>query len=553
MNARIYRPAYRKRKAYAVALRVLWSYLWLNFVSKFRGKGYQQRKISSVNERNATRIKNTLLELQGLFIKVGQLISILSNILPNEFRDPLESLQDKVPARPFEEIAATLQSALGRSPDQLFDHFEKTPIAAASIGQVHRARLNQEEVVVKIQHANIREIAEADLTIIKNLMRLITRFYRIRGFEHLYEQVRLMIMEELDYEREALAMQLIGESLAQQEDAQLEVPAVYPQFTTPKTLVSRFYEGVAISNLPQLDAWQVDRNELMERLIIAYCKMILLDGYYHADPHPGNILVNKQGKLILLDFGATAQLSPRMKNAIPKLIQAAVSDDDDGIVEALQEMGCISRTKDAYQTAQGFLETLKEFLQSEVEFDNLQVTVNANTSSVLRLVNQLDLRELTQAFEIPKDWVLLNRTITLLGGMSNEVAPELNPVQVVRPFIKKHLIFTRKGITEFVWNTFKTQAMAAIALPAESLKVLKQANKGKLEVQIRRLDRGFQLLYLFGQQVLWLAITLGAFHFSERYPEFSNWWLAGCAVGGVLFLRALWKGRRIFVLLNKGR
>ncbi|MBR9920613.1 MAG: AarF/ABC1/UbiB kinase family protein [Bacteroidetes bacterium] len=547
MPQNIYKPRVRRRKAYAVAIRVLWSYLWLRFLSRFRGKAWYKRKVSSLNTRSADRIKKTILELQGLFIKFGQLISILSNVLPLAFREPLESLQDKIPPRPYEEVSATLKTQLGKSPEALFDHFEKEPIAAASIGQVHRARLGQEEVVVKIQHANIEVTAKADLIIIKNLLRLVARFYQIRGFEHLYEQVKVMISEELDYQREATAMKLIAESFETDNDYRLSIPEVFSEFTTPKVLVARFHKGVSIGNIKQLDAWKIDRKDLMDRLIRAYCKMILLDGFYHADPHPGNILVNEAGELILLDFGATAMLSPKMKGAIPKLIQAVIRDDDAEMVEALQEMGCISRSKDSFRTAEKFLGTLKEFMNSEVEINNLDVKINAGAGSVLRLVNQLDLRELTQAFEIPKDWVLLNRTITLLGGLTNQVAPDLNPIQVVRPFIKKHLVFTRDGLTGIVWDTLKTQAAAAIALPGDTHRFLKMANKGDLEVQIRGINKGHKLLYLLGLQFLYAGLGIAAILLRDIFGESQQNWMIGLGLFfGLLFLRASFRGRKLF-------
>ncbi|MCB0707502.1 MAG: AarF/ABC1/UbiB kinase family protein [Saprospiraceae bacterium] len=547
MDQRIYRPAFRRRKAYATAFRVMGSYLWLRFVSRFRGKRWHQKQIGELNHRNADRIKKTILQLQGLFIKFGQLISILSNILPAEFREPLESLQDKVPPRDYSEVRQTIQAQLGKTPEELFDHFEETPIAAASIGQVHKARLGTEEVIVKIQHANIEQTAQADLLIIRILLRLVARFYQIRGFEHLYEQVRQMIEEELDYKREATAMKIISESFEVAPDFQLVIPEVFPAFTTPKILVARFHAGVSIGNVSQLDAWNIDREDLMDRLIRAYCKMILLDGYYHADPHPGNILVNEQGQLVLLDFGATAWLSNKMKGAIPKLIQAIIQDDDAQMLQALQEMGCISKTKESYRTAEKFLGTLKEFINNELEIDNLNVKVHAGAGSILRMVNQLDLREMTQAFEIPKDWVLLNRTITLLGGLSNQVAPGLNPVQVVRPFIKKHLIFTKDGISKIVWDTLKTQATAAIALPGDTHRFLKMANKGDLEIMIRGVSPGFKLVYLLGQQFLFAGLTIYGFSLRGHLgPSLNLAILIGTGLSAILFLRALWRGRKLF-------
>jgi len=209
-----YRPFVRKYKAYKTALIVAFSYLKLSLSSKIFGKKYYQKRIQALHLKNANRVKKTILELQGLFIKIGQLISILSNVLPDEFREPLESLQDKIPARPYDEVEKTIIREFGKTPQELFTTFDKTPLAAASIGQVHRATLEGKEVVVKVQHLNIPITSKADLVILANLVKIHAFFMDVNGLDHLYEQVRLMVEDELDYKREANSMNIIRENIS---------------------------------------------------------------------------------------------------------------------------------------------------------------------------------------------------------------------------------------------------------------------------------------------------------------------------------------------------
>ncbi len=318
----IYSGPRRVRKAYWTAAVVMFSYFWLNLKSKFFGQAWYDRRITALHLRNAERVKSAILQLNGLFIKIGQLLSILSNFLPEEFQKPLAELQDKIPPRPFDQVRERIERELGQSPETLFARFNETPLAAASIGQAHRAQLQDgTEVVVKVQHADIEEIARIDLEIMRRLTVFISFFFHIKGMGYMYTQVRKMIEEELDFASEARYMTQIAANLSANE--RIFVPEVHPAFSTTRVLTTTFYEGVKISELSQLDTWKIERRDLAVRLLRVYCKMLLQDGLYHADPHPGNILVQQDGSIVLLDFGATGQLSPAMREGIPQLIEAA--------------------------------------------------------------------------------------------------------------------------------------------------------------------------------------------------------------------------------------
>lgn len=524
----------------------------LGLKRRILGKTYYRKKLPGLHVRNANRVNAAILELQGLFIKFGQLISILSNVLPEQFREPLAALQDKVPPRPFEEVAATFLSETGKKIPEIFEHFEETPIAAASIGQVHRARLNGVEYVVKIQHSDIEAIAGADLSILKRLVAIHAFFMDMKGMDYIYEQVREMIRDELDYLKEAASMKRLSAALSGEQELRVVVPEVYPDIGTRKILVSRYCRGENISRIAVLDEWGIDRRKLAERLLILYSKMILVDGFYHADPHPGNILINKDGEIILLDYGAVAEISPVLRAAIPELIEAVIKNNTEETVAALKKMGFITSDKEAVRIAEHMIQVFRGFLQDEVKIDGMNlasVSLNSGFGSLIDLLKQVSLKDVSRSIQIPKDYVLLNRTVVLLLGLSFQLDPELNPLDTVRPYLKKHLGPDRKGIAKMVLNAIREQAMTAMAIPRELHKYLKQANRGELEFEIKGLKEGLTRIYFLGQQLIFLLAAAISFYFislgaASPLGEYTHWlWIAASAFA-FLFFRAWWKGEK---------
>jgi len=510
-NKKIYKTSYRKRKAYFTATQVFLSYYWLRFKARFFGDAYYKKQIPLLHLKNATRIKNRIQELQGLLIKFGQLVSNLSNVLPVEFRAPLEALQDKVVAKDFKEIEATILAELGRPYHEIFTDFNPEPIAAASIGQVHRAKLNGEDVIVKVQHADIELIAAADLEIIKNLVKAHAFFMDIQGLEHTYEQVKVMIEEELDYKKEAEAMQEIQASLLKAPEFRVKVPQVYLAHNTKKVLVAEFCPGVKISNIPVLQAWNIDLNEVAKRLIEMYCKMVLIDGFYHADPHPGNILVNQEGEIILLDFGATARLSATTKEAIPELIEAMVKNDTEETVAALRKLGFLGNDKDSRKFVEKLVNIFKEFLENEVEFDGLNfqnIKLNSGVGSLSNLLIKIDLRDISNNIRIPKEYILLNRTIVLLLGNTFNLAPELNALTVVRPYVKKHLLAQNEDFISAIIKGFKNQIATAVSLPKDLSSFLKKSKPEDIQDELKAINFMLNKFYRLAKGIL-LTIIIG--------------------------------------------
>lgn len=520
----MYKASTRRRKAYWVAFKVGLSYFRLYMISKIVGKEYWSSRIKEKNIKNAERIKNMMLELQGLFIKAGQLISTLSNVLPEEFRAPLEELQDNVPPHPFAIINGVIEKELGKPVHELFTEFNEIPIAAASIGQAHRAKIGEKEVVVKIQHPEIDRLAHIDLTIIERIVKMVAFFMKIKGIEHLYQQVEQMIEEELDYYQEAESMQIIKKNL--KEDQGVYIPDVYKDYSSKRVLTIEYCEGVKISDVAQISAWGIDLGELAEKLARVYCQMILMDGFYHADPHPGNVLVNQQGQIILIDFGAVSRLSPGMKEGIPKLIKYMIQQDAEEMVKILRKLGFITHGENTGKVAKKLIDDIQDFIANELQLETLNMQ-DLNEEQIRKALKLINIKEMTQIMQIPKDWVLLNRAVVLVGGVVFLLKPEWNPVETLKPYLEEQLIGGKGGVAKLLLDSVKLQANALLTLPVETQKVFKRLNQGKIEIEVKNIKKGFGQIQMIGQQMVWLMAFIAAIYFyllldeTNAYPYLS--------------------------------
>lgn len=514
----------RSRKAYFLTFRIVFSYLKLYYLSKFFGKQYWENRVSSLHKKSALKIKKTLLELKGLYIKVGQLISILSNVLPEEFREPLETLQDQLPARSYNEIKTTIEKEFNKPIEELFKHFDKTALASASIGQTHRAKLQDgTEVVVKIQHKDIEQIAKSDLNVIKNLVKLYARFFSFKGMNHMYTQVKIMIEDELDYIHEAESMIHIGENLKNEKG--ISVPKVFKKYSSKKVITSAFSEGLKITNIKQLDDWNIDKKDLAERFVQMYCKMIFEDDIFHADPHPGNILVKKDGEIVLLDFGAVTSINEDMKTGIPELIIAITKNNTNDIVKAMRKMGFIGSGKEAQKLAEKFINLGQDFLQNEIEITSLNlegISIDPDSKIISKLLSAINLREVSNSIQIPKDWVLLQRVLALVLGISNQLDPKMDLKNIVKPYFKKLVLNQKGGLKSFIFDTVKNQFTTLLSIPSEMKNTLQKINKGEIEFKSENLEKQTKLLANSLQQIVFVLLTIACVYFASYFYNNGN-------------------------------
>lgn len=537
----IFSPTYRMRKAYWTATVVMGSYLIATFLRRFLGRKWYERRLESLHVANAERVKTAILGLQGLFIKVGQMLSIMSNFLPEKFQQPLEALQDRLPARPVDEVRLRIREEFGRDPEDLFASFDPVAIASASIGQAHLARLpDGTQVVVKVQHYGIEAVVKVDLDIIQRLTRVSAWFMEIKGMDYLYSQIRKMIEEECDFTNEAKAMDQIRKSLA--EENRITVPVVHPQFSTGRVLTTTFCEGVKISDTATLDAWGLDRRELAARLIRAWCRMVLQDGFYHADPHPGNILVDQNGVVTLLDFGATAFLPINMREGFGELIEAAIKNDHDAMVDACRKMGFLADGPDAERMAKKMITALRNFLQNEVQFEGLNfrdIKVNPFNNSLSDLISDIGLRGISGTIQIPKEYVLLNRTITLLLGISNTLDAQFNPLEVIRPYMKDYILQGRGGIVGYLRHYLQNTLTTALALPDELSRTMRKIRSGEMEMRTPDAEAGARRIARMIGGVALAILSVGLAFFSLKIREMGMMEESRWGLGAAAFL-AVW-------------
>lgn len=505
------RISYRFVRAYTTTFVVLASYLWFHFVARLLGEGWAEARTAELHSRNARRVERTLLELGGLFIKVGQMLSSMANFLPAQFRSGLETMQDQVPPRPYAEIAERIETELGRPVDELFTELHEAPLASASLGQVHEAHLKDgTHVVVKVQHRDIDEIVRLDLTTIRRIMGIVSVFVPVKGLDAYYHQVRAMISEELDFLREAENIRRIMANFHGQSDVVFPLPI--EGFCTRRVMTATFCEGVKVGDLGALDARGVDRKALARKLVTVFCQMIFVDGVYHADPHPGNLLVGPSGELVLLDFGAVAELSPQMREGIPEFLEGVIRRDTERVIRSMKTMGFLARTE-SVEVSEKVIEFFHERFHEEVKLESfnlkdIRLDPQKGIESLvdLRRMN-VGLKELSGAFHVPRDWVLLERTLLLLTGVCTALDPEMSPMGVVGPYLTKFVLGNRDW-AQIALEAAKDTALQALTLPADLRKFLGRANRGESEVRVRGLTQAAQLVYAGIRQLIYTAIGI---------------------------------------------
>lgn len=556
------RPPLRIRslRAYWTTFRVIWSYLWLRFRARFHDGAWVEHTLRQVNLRNARRIERTIVELQGLFIKVGQLISIMTNFLPEEFRRELEGLQDAVPPRPYADIEARLREELGRAPAEVFQQFEPRPIASASIGQVHLARLgNGQKVAVKVQYPDIEEVVRRDLNTLRRIFRIISWFIPYQGLEELYREIRAIIMEELDYRAEATNARTIAANFEGRTD--VAFPHVVDELSTARVLVTNFEAGCKITDKKLVRQYGLDRGLLARQVVEIYCQQIFTDGIYHADPHPGNLLVRPPAEagapptIVFLDFGAVAEIPSNVRAGIVELIQGAVMRDTRRIVHAMKQMGFVARGADEHVFEQ-VIEYFHERFQENISLDSLNLKdIKFDPQKGLESVADLrrmdiSLRELSESFHVPKEIIVLERTLLLLMGLCTDLDPTLNPMTVIRPYLERFVLGEEGDWSQLLVETSKDLVMSVTALPAEIRKFMRAAHAGDLQLQFKNIEAPTQLMYRLGHQLILASVGIAGASLAvvlegrgDDARAEAGWWTA--RIAGVLLVWSWWTSRNL--------
>ena len=504
-----YSVAGRTRKVNRLLFKIIPRIVLFKLCSPLLPSPLKSKIADRLHEKTAKQVVASILELEGLFIKVGQLISTFSSVLPKAYVDAFQQTQSHSTARPFDQIKERIESELNASIDSTFLSIDETPIGTASIGQVHKGvLLNGDDVAIKVQHLNIEKIAELDLQLIEKILRLSKYIFNVNGIDTAFKEIVSMVHQELDYKKEASYMQAISDNF--KNDIRVIIPTVYSNYSTSKVLVLQFAEGVKITNQEHYNKYQLSKEDTAKNLLEIFSQSILFDGIYHADPHPGNILINDTGQIVLLDFGAVGTLNAQMKEGLFILMQAAILKDENQMIEGFKKMGFISNVPGVNLVCKKIIRLLNDYLQNEIKIEKInlnEIDINKiDISKLLELIKNINLKELENIIRVPNDWVLLNRSVMLVLGITSELAPELDSYKIVKP--KLMSMFTKKeNLSTVLKTSIQQQVLRLITIPRKIETLVDNIESGAIEVNIKNRKTEVKLIYHLIQQ---LIFTLGA-------------------------------------------
>lgn len=376
------------------------------------------------------RIRRILEELGPTFIKLGQIMSTRPDLFPEDVILELEKLQSHVPQFPYTQVKKIIEDELDQDIKDVFQVFDETPLAAASIGQVHRATLKTgEEVAVKVQRPEISKKIDIDFDILMEMAQLAEMrldWAKRYQLNEIVEELKETLKMELDYTIEAHHMSRIKAQF--RGDPDIYIPDVYHYYTTKRVLVMDYVSGKKLKEMIADKQKVEEKKRLAEQIVDATFKQVLVDGFFHADPHPGNIMRLEDGRLVLLDFGMVGQLSPEMKQSFSELVIAMTKEDTNQMVSVLLEMGLAPD------------DINKKALTNDV--DRLMMKYYRQALKEIRLADAM--RELFQIaykhrIELPSDFTLLGKTLLTLEGTIEQLDPSLSLVEMAKPFGEKLL------------------------------------------------------------------------------------------------------------------
>jgi predicted unusual protein kinase regulating ubiquinone biosynthesis (AarF/ABC1/UbiB family) len=471
--------------------------------------------LNSLLYQKGDQLKHLFTDLEGLFIKAGQFLSIAGFFLPETFKKQLEGLQDAATPKDFSQIQLSLISHYAAPLLNIFTKIEETPMAVASIGQVHKAWLiDGTPVVLKIQHEHIERIAEIDLTIIRKLTYWIGRFFALEGLDYAYKQIESLILQEIDFEKEATSLISISSSLS--DEKFWSFPTVFESLSGSKVLVMSWMDGKKITDKEYLSLNNIEPIIIVDRLWNGFCRMIFENGFYHADPHPGNILVDNMGNICLLDFGAVSTLSPLFKKEIPGLIIAFSTLDVKKLTQQLITLGFINDSPAAESLSIDLAKAFNQFLENDIDqLFNPEGIMNSSfwNNPVSHIMLNTSIKDLSASFRIPKDYILLGRTFSLLLGVSFVLRPGENPLKYLAPIVKKYLNETNQS------QWFKEAGIIGrniISLPKLIRDTVEQFQTGNSSLKTPDIWKSAKLLYILGQQFALMILTVSLLYLAKK-------------------------------------
>ncbi len=512
----------------------LLSGLWLDGKPWSYPGGYTEEKRAARRKSQAIWIRESILELGPTFIKAGQLFSTRADLFPSEYVEELTKLQDRVPAFSYEQAVAIIEEDLGKPLDQLFRYFDPTPLAAASLGQVHKAKLySGEEVVVKIQRPGLKQLFTIDLAILKKIARYFQnhpRWGKGRDWMGIYAECCKILWEETDYLNEGRNADTFRRNF--REHSWVKVPRVYWRYSSPRVLSLEYLPGIKISHYEAIESAGLDRKLLARLGAEAYLRQLLNDGFFHADPHPGNLAVGANGELIFYDFGMMGSIKTNVREKLMDTLFGIAEKNSDRVVASLVELGALAPTGDMGPVRRSIQYMLDNFMDKPFE-----------EQSIVAIGDDLYEIAYDQPFRFPATFTFVMRAFSTLEGVGKGLDPEFNFMEVAQPFAMDIMTNSRDSNGNSIFDELGRQAAqvssTALGLPRRIEDTIEKLDRGDLRVRVRSIESD-RILRRISVMQLGTNYTLlvGAFTISATILLVNNKIILAVIVGLAAFVAA---------------
>lgn len=449
---------------------------WLGKTKKYLHKDKVTQKYKALYTSQAKKFAKVAVEMGGLIIKLGQFVSSRVDILPKEYTDILSELQDSVAPVDSEIAIKRIEEEMSGKVSELFDAFGHEPVAAASLGQVHKAVLkNGEQIAVKVMRPGIEATVTLDLATLKILIAFARRFTKVGKFVDLkdvYKEFEEVITDELDYLKEAKNIEVFQESFC--DFPGVTTPKVYWELTTSKVLIMEFIDGVKINEVDKLEGASINKKKLASILYLSYLKQLMEDGFFHADPHPGNLLVKKDGTLCYIDFGMVGNISNDMKENMVKLAMSIYLKDAGGIVEAFHDLGFLRKKADKSALTKNVKVILTGFSEDGFKIEKI------NNEGFLE-----EMREFLyeQPFQIPSRTTFLGKAIMTVFSICNGLDKDFDIIANTKPYVEDIMSSeafnpAKETVLDQVKNTF----LKVIPTSRKVFNLIDQLESGEMRI-----------------------------------------------------------------------